>query len=424
MASWDQWRGALTPELQRRGITIEVGGHGYMNFLRAENSDGTETEEYKQHPEWFGLDQNGRRSKSRRRVFNIADDAAFAKFAQNIVQYLEARPEIDVFELWPPDLAKWCEDDDCRRLGNSNDLMSLVTRRIATVLAREVPKVTVECIAYSNHLLPSQRYPLTKDIRVDFCPIHQNFQTQVDDPAHKENRQYVEALSAWKRQFKGEMTLYSYFRKYAWRSLPILLPGYMQHDLRYFHSNGLNGVSVYSVPGDWFTYELNHYALGRLAWNLDTDIDALVDDYVRHRFGPLAEPAGEAIAALVDIARQNCAIPFSKRQPPEQLRSAMARITQRQRKLAQACSKLNDPLASAYIAHAQRLDLMLEYLIMDLRTQIRRADKATPEELREMTDAIRAFFKQHADRGVVSVNNFALDRRLDNAYGAKRSKRQ
>ena len=31
---WDNWRDALTPELQKRGILIEVGGHGYQNFLK------------------------------------------------------------------------------------------------------------------------------------------------------------------------------------------------------------------------------------------------------------------------------------------------------------------------------------------------------------------------------------------------------
>jgi hypothetical protein len=35
---WDNWRVALTPELQRRGIWIEVGGHGYENYLNAQMS--------------------------------------------------------------------------------------------------------------------------------------------------------------------------------------------------------------------------------------------------------------------------------------------------------------------------------------------------------------------------------------------------
>src|SRR5688500_7804353 len=58
---WDNWRVELTPELQKRGITIEVGGHGYENFINAKMNDGRLFEE---HPEWFGVDEKGERSKA------------------------------------------------------------------------------------------------------------------------------------------------------------------------------------------------------------------------------------------------------------------------------------------------------------------------------------------------------------------------
>src|SRR6201999_2801568 len=37
---WDHWREALTPELKKRGILIEVGGHGYQNFISARMDNG------------------------------------------------------------------------------------------------------------------------------------------------------------------------------------------------------------------------------------------------------------------------------------------------------------------------------------------------------------------------------------------------
>ena len=36
---WDKFRERVTPECRKRGITIEVGGHGYQNFLNAEMED-------------------------------------------------------------------------------------------------------------------------------------------------------------------------------------------------------------------------------------------------------------------------------------------------------------------------------------------------------------------------------------------------
>ena len=43
---WDNFREALIPELRKRGILIEVGGHGYPNFLPQEKY-------FAEHPEWF-----------------------------------------------------------------------------------------------------------------------------------------------------------------------------------------------------------------------------------------------------------------------------------------------------------------------------------------------------------------------------------
>src|SRR2546429_8770726 len=63
---WDTFRERVTPECQKRGITIEVGGHGYQNFL---NSDMEGGKLFDQHPEWFGMDGSGKRATAKGRVF-------------------------------------------------------------------------------------------------------------------------------------------------------------------------------------------------------------------------------------------------------------------------------------------------------------------------------------------------------------------
>jgi len=39
----------------------------------------------------------------------------------------------------------------------------------------------------------------------------------------------------------------------------------MQKDLQWYAKLPVQGVSTYAEPGDWFTYELNHYVLA--AWH-------------------------------------------------------------------------------------------------------------------------------------------------------------
>ena len=109
---------------------------------------------------------------------------------------------------------------------------------------------------------------------VDFCPINQSFELPFGDPTSMRNAEYAKDLRGWRGAFDGDLSLYSYYRKYAWQSLPVVLPRYMQRDLQFFGTIGVRGVSTYAEPGDWFAYELNHYALARLAWDQQTDVDA------------------------------------------------------------------------------------------------------------------------------------------------------
>jgi len=99
---WDNWRKEIAPECRKRGIIIEVGGHGYQNYLRQE-------EHFDRHPDWFGM-IDGRRSRSPNLVFNTANPEAMDALAAEVVRYLKARPEIRIFDLWPPDGARWSND--------------------------------------------------------------------------------------------------------------------------------------------------------------------------------------------------------------------------------------------------------------------------------------------------------------------------
>ena len=103
---WDAWRDALVPELERRDLIVEVGGHGYQNFLGPEMEEGAL---FERRPEWFGRDSSCRPSRAERLVFDSENADAVAYLLRNVVDYVAARPELDIFDFWPPDGARWAE---------------------------------------------------------------------------------------------------------------------------------------------------------------------------------------------------------------------------------------------------------------------------------------------------------------------------
>jgi hypothetical protein len=407
--TWDQWRDAITPEAKKRGLIIEVGGHGYENFINAKMEDG---KLFERHPEWFGQDDKGKRSKSQRRVFCTSNGGAVEFVTNGVLDYLASRPEIEVFEMWPPDGAEWCTCDACKALGEPPDRQALLVNHVQNVLEKERPGVRLEIIAYSKALLPPSKVKLDPRILVDFCPINQCFEVPINDLSSERNADYVKALLAWRKEFTGDIGLYSYYRKYAWKSLPVLIPHYMQADLQFYKKQPLQAVMIYGEPGDWGTYEVNHYTLGKLAWNANADVAELLVDFCKGRYGAdHAEAAHTALVMLGGWVRSHGNIPFTRIKSPQQIHAARAKLSEIIAKFPRA-----DP---AFV----RLHLMFKYAIRDLDIQKLRAAKAPKEEIAKQVESLVAFLAEHKDAGVFIIRGQPsdLDRALSR-YGVQPAK--
>jgi hypothetical protein len=404
--TWDQWRDAVAREAKKLGLIIEVGGHGYHNFINASMNGGKLFDE---RPEWFGKDDTGKRTKVQRRVFCTSNPHAVEFMTGSVIDYLNSHPEIDVFELWPPDGADWCTCDVCKALGEPQDRQALLVNHIQASVEKAKPGVRLEIIAYSKALLPPTRVKLDPRILVDYCPINQSFEVPINDPSSTRNADYVRALTAWRERFPGDIGLYSYYRKYAWKSLPALIPHYMQADLRYYHSlkPPLAAVMIYGEPGDWGTYELNHISLGRLGWDADADMDDIVKAYCAARYGAdRADETAKALVSLGDTVRTYGSLPFTSLKSAPQIATAKQKLEDMAARLPKS--------GGAFV----RLGLMFRYAIEDLDLQHDRAAKAPEAQVRKKVDALFEFLVQHKTDGVFIVSDADRTRMLKR-YGIK-----
>jgi hypothetical protein len=415
---WDHWREALTPELQKRGLTIEVGGHGYENFLNAGMESG---KLFARRPEWFGANAAGERQKPTRVVFCTSNAEARETVIRNVLAYLKARPEIQIFDFWPPDGAKWCECDDCKKLGEPPDRQAILLKQVQDAVRSIRPDVRLEVIAYSSYLNPPKDVPIDKNVLVDFCPISQHFDEQIDD-ADSKNKVYADALRAWRKDFAGDISIYSYYRKYAWDSLPVVIPHYMQKDLQWYATLPVQGISVYSEPADWFTYELNHYVLAKLAWDPNVDVDALVTKFCQARYGSEWKIARDALVTLQDAVRNYGSVPHVPLKSPDAIAKARDGVKARLMQVDMATSR------SANLAEKRnlgRLKLMITYAERDLEIQHLRATNAMPEQIREKATDLHAWVKSHADDGVFLIKGNRLNlNRMHTRYGVGQARRE
>jgi hypothetical protein len=416
---WDNWRDALTPELQKRGITIEVGGHGYENFINADMEGG---KLFEQHPEWFGQDEKGTRRKLKSQAFCTSNAQAVEYVTKNFLDYVAKRPEIQIFDFWPPDGARWCECDKCKALGDPPERQAKLISHVSREVAKVRPDLKLEAIAYSKLIDPPKTEKIDKSVLIDFCPIGQNFEFTIDDPAGhgaredgtpRANKQYFDALQNWRKRFDGPISIYSYYRRYAWDSLPVMSPWHMSHEMKWYAGIPTQGISTYSEPGDWFAYDLNHYVLPALAWDPNQDVDAIVKKFLDARYGVRAPLATKTYKTLADVVRKYCSVPFVSLKSEAEIDGAITRMDAIAKELAAA-------RGGASQSALDRLALVVEYVQRDLAVQKMRAANAPREQIRQRIAADHKWLSDHANDGWVLVkgNRLTLERAYAR-YGVK-----
>jgi len=408
-AGWDKWREQLTPELQKRDLVLEVGGHGYQNFLNARMEGGRL---FKEHKEWFGQGADGQRSPTPDRVFCTSNDDAVRFVTDAVIDYLKTRKEIQVFDFWPPDVGKWCECRRCLAQGPPAERHARLANQLQSRLTALRPDVRLECLAYSETLTPPST-PLSPRILLDFCPINQNFEYPIFDERGSNNREYAATLGQWRGRFAGDIGIYTYYRKYAWKSLPVVIPRYIQRELQWYLAKQVNAISIFAEPGDWFTFELNHYLLGRLSWDPGLDVETLLTKYCANRFGPAASVAESVLTALEQDLPRFGSLPFTSGKTKQEIAKSYGKLSDLERRLTQAAPQLQEP----YRSHCNRLLLMCGYALRDLKIQESRASGVSDQQIRELVLELSQFLHGHPDAGTFMVY-FGLEKpRLLRKYG-------
>jgi len=393
VVTWDGWRDEVVPELEKRGIILETGGHGFDAFLPPEEYEPS-------HPEWFVDDYN---------VFDITNEEAVQTYVDNTVEYLAEHPEIDVFDAWPPDGADW-PPRVVEQFGSSANAYAYVVNRLTEALRERLPErdVEIEAIAYTSHLeVPDPEYMYDEATIIDFAPFDRSYTEPIFESETGKNREYVELMSEWREAFDGTLSTYEYYRKYSWHSLPVVMPDLIGGEIPFYESIGLDGLWIYSEPADWIPYELTHALVGALMWDTGLDADAYVETYLAERYGP----AADEVAAYLDCVERAGRTLFTKFRGDyddlDAVAAALEDFRRAREHLASARQSVDDGGTAAFLL--DRLETNAEFAVADTEISYYelRGDEAEAQAARERT---RDLVEGHAFDGVVLHSNWALDR--------------
>ena len=279
----------LAPELARRGLALEFGGHVLTELLPRSL--------FAAHPEYFPMTARGERSDlgnlcpSSRALTVVADRArtAFAGAA-------------DV-HLWGLDAfgGGWCACDRCRALAPSDQAL-LVCNAVAEALGGDV---RVFHLAYHDTLVPPASVRPAPGVSAEFAPRERCYAHALDDPACTTNHPYREAFERHLERFAGRVHVFEYYADaILFGGCAVPLVEVCGADLEYYRRAGARGVSCLTFGRySLWAHGANLEAFARAAIR-PADAPAARRAHCSRRFGAAAGPMTRYLAALEALMRR------------------------------------------------------------------------------------------------------------------------
>ncbi|NSW91537.1 MAG: DUF4838 domain-containing protein [Firmicutes bacterium] len=313
-------------EMEKRDLLYHAVGHGWtcepfgIPGLSWDNAQYDIKPEIKQYLAevngkrelWGGIPLNTNLCYSNPEVRNI--------IINDIVQYLEKNPQIDVLHFWLADGSNnQCECESCRKMLPSdfyvmmlNDLDELLTERgidtkvvfliyVDLLWAPEIEKIKNpdRFILMFAPITRTYSMPFETDEELPEPPPYKRNQLSFPSDV-KENMAF---LKSWEKVFKGDSFDFDYH--FMWDHY--LDPGYykiaelLSKDIKNLKRIGLNGFVSCQVQRAFFPTGLGMYVMGRTLWDDTLDFNEIAERYFVCAFGRDGKKCLEYMAKLSEL---------------------------------------------------------------------------------------------------------------------------
>ncbi|MFA7160257.1 MAG: DUF4838 domain-containing protein [Kiritimatiellia bacterium] len=273
----------------------------------------------KAHPDWYSL-QNGKRltNHSYSGAPCLSSEGLFKKHLQFARMIFDVRKEpmlsLDACDgygscMCQCDLCKGKDTPERGRRGTLSDYVWGYVNRVAKELYKSHPKHMVSGLSYSSYRLPPEKIDkLSPNLALVMC---QGRSSYFDRDLRASN---LVARQAWLDILPSkEIYIYDYYVQNCPGSgrsdIPVYFPRLIAEDLRSlkgFSKGDMIEVYLHSDP-EKFTWHpmaimhLNIYITARLWWDVNQDLDAMLNEYYRLFYGP----AEKEMKAFIEYSEQN-----------------------------------------------------------------------------------------------------------------------
>ncbi len=258
---WDSDGADIVAEANRRGITLQFGGHHLPALLRRDL--------FEAHPDWFPV-RNGARDAR----YNLctSSEGGLAEVRARAREFFARFGGAQIYHLWADDIlgGGWCACPECEALTPSDQALR-ATNVLAEVLAESDPAAVVAHLAYHDTIAPPKRFEPAANVSALYAPRNRNYAYAINDAFCARNAEHLGELRGLGETFAGRpqaLAAFEYYSDailYKWLDPPNL--AVLPADAAAYHAAGVYDYGNLAVtPRPWVGPTWHAWWFARCAW--------------------------------------------------------------------------------------------------------------------------------------------------------------
>lgn len=262
-----------------------IWGHSFDRLLPSK-------ENFASHPEFFALYEGKRRTES----LCMTNDTVVDLVSKKISDIIEKTPDAQFYSISQNDDVIYCECEECKKtnteLGGPQGSLYYFLNKIAL----RFPQTKFTTLAYLHTYNPPLNFKIEPNIYTIFSPIELNRGKLL-----KENQLFMKTLESWNKETTN-LYLWDYTVQFSNYLSPFPNIHTFSENYKFLKEKNVKGVFAQGyadVPGDFS--ELRQYLLTKLLWDVNINVDALTDDFLRGFYGK----ASSSIRKYLDLLTEN-----------------------------------------------------------------------------------------------------------------------
>ena len=258
-----------------------------------------------QYPDLYALQADGTRqdlnTPQHMRMIDTGHPKAVEIAANTVKEHFRADPDSNSFAFSAPDGSPRSLSPDAIAADHAfaldsgqdvsiSDAYFNFVNNITHDVTREFPDKFIVVLAYANRVRPPEGLdqPWHPNIIIHLARLRISTLKEIGNPDDVHARRHARTLEAWKR-ICPQMLIYDYDPHADLSRMPNWRTGAAASDMRFYKDHNVIGFTT-EGHNTFLRNGLNYYLRCKLMWDVNADVDALLDDYYEKFFAEAAAP--------------------------------------------------------------------------------------------------------------------------------------